>query len=192
MWHDVPGFPNVQVTEDGRVRTTDRTVMVRRKNTLFEVSRKGVELQPYLQDNGYLIVTLWKPGRTGRRPYGVHTLVCRAFHGEPPPNKPMALHDDGNRQRNHKDNLYWGDAQENAGDRGRHGRHARGEKSGSAKLTWEEVNEIRKRYVRGCRQNGSTALAGLYGVSNVSIMDIVSGRTWKQACPDAGNEIFRS
>ena len=49
--------------------------------------------------------------------------------------------------------------------------------SGKAKLTQEQVNAIRKRYVRG----GITQrfLGDLYAVNGSTIIDIVNHKTWR-------------
>lgn len=52
---------------------------------------------------------------------GVHRLVCEAFHGPAPEDKPWALHRNGQAGDNRPENLYWGNAQDNVDDMIRHG-----------------------------------------------------------------------
>ena len=47
------------------------------------------------------------------------------------------------------------------------------------KLTWDQVNEIRRTYVLQSRTRGLKALAEQYGVSVNNIHKIVRGKTWK-------------
>ncbi|AUQ57413.1 hypothetical protein PhaeoP30_00470 [Phaeobacter inhibens] len=47
------------------------------------------------------------------------------------------------------------------------------------KLTWDQVNEIRRIYVLQSRTRGLKALAEQYGVSVNNIHKIVRGKTWK-------------
>jgi uncharacterized protein YjcR len=47
------------------------------------------------------------------------------------------------------------------------------------KLSWPEVNEIRRAYRHKCRTHGLKALAEQYGVSINCIHKIVRGKTWK-------------
>lgn len=47
------------------------------------------------------------------------------------------------------------------------------------KLTWDQVNEIRRSYVRQSRTRGLKSLAERYGVSVNNIHKIVRGKTWK-------------
>ncbi len=66
----------------------------------------------------------------------------------------------------------------------RHGQHthpertARGEANGQAKLSEEQVREIRRRCRKGCRVNGQVALAREYGVSQALISLIILGEAW--------------
>ena len=81
----------------------------------------GRVLRPKTDKDGYLSVTLVHNKRV--KYARVHRLVCEAFHGGSPVDKPWALHRDGNNQNNHESNLYWGDAVENQHDAIRHGTH---------------------------------------------------------------------
>jgi hypothetical protein len=84
--------------------------------------------------------------------------------------------------------LYEGTQAANMADRDARGRSGapkrRGEKNGRAKLTLEQVAEIRASYVDGRRgpfrrsQYSQTALAAKYGVSQTVISLIVRGRIW--------------
>lgn len=47
------------------------------------------------------------------------------------------------------------------------------------KLTWDQVNEIRRDYVMRSRTHGLKALAEKYGVSVNNIHKILEGKTWK-------------
>jgi len=51
----------------------------------------------------------------------------------------------------------------------------RGELSGKAVLTKEQVTAIRQEYVRGSRTQGGRALAAKYGVAESTISYIVNG-----------------
>ena len=56
---------------------------------------------------------------------------------------------------------------------------ARGERCGRAKLTADQVREIRASYIPGKRGCGMTALAKKYGVHDYAIEMIVKRRSWK-------------
>lgn len=74
-----------------------------------------------LDKYGYFKVYLSRPGE--QTAASVHRLVAEAFHGTPPPEKPWALHRDGDPIHNTAGNLYWGDQVDNEQDKLRHGRH---------------------------------------------------------------------
>ena len=95
---------------------------------------------------GYLAYSLCtKSGRVTKK---AHRLVCEAFNGPQPPDKHHCAHRDGNPANNTPQNLYWATTKENAADRDRHGRTARGENSGARlhpeKLTTGDDHWTRK------------------------------------------------
>lgn len=81
------------------------------------------------------------------------------------------------------DHLFLGTAKENMQDCVRKGRlvhvSAKGEDGGSAKLTWEQVREIRNTYASG--GISQPALAREYGVVQGTISNILLHKTWKEA-----------
>lgn len=89
---------------------------------------------------GYLRVSLTKDKKT--KGITVHKLMTTTFIGERPKNK-QVRHLDGNKENNNLDNLKYGTALENANDRRLHFKTATGEKVGSSKLSFEDVNFIR-------------------------------------------------
>lgn len=70
--------------------------------------------------------------------------------------------------------LRWGTESENMMDKLRDGTDPRGEKHGLAKVTEEQVREMRRRYVPG---NGEM-LAREYGISRRELGRIVRGERW--------------
>ena len=54
--------------------------------------------------------TVWYRGKN----YRVHTLICRAFHGLPPDDKPEVDHINRVKSANFASNLHWVSAKENA------------------------------------------------------------------------------
>lgn len=53
----------------------------------------------------------------------VHRLVALTYLGEPPIDKPLALHKDGNKLNCDVSNLYWGNKSDNQLDTIKHGNH---------------------------------------------------------------------
>lgn len=123
----------------------------------------------------------WKKNKQG---YGkttamgevlAHRVACRLAHGEPPDDKPLALHRCG---KGHEGcvapwHLYWGDKVENAMDALGHGTLCIGEMIWNAKLTADVIPAIRRS--RGSDQE----IALAYGVARATIGDVRAGRTWK-------------
>ena len=110
----------------------------------------------------------------------VHRLVAEAFIPNPD-NKDTVNHIDGNKQNNRVSNLEWVDRTEqmlHAYDLGLKTSRV-GSANSNAKLTDEQVREIRKLYVPYSKQFGTVALAKKYGVTNRVIGLIVNGKAYK-------------
>lgn len=105
----------------------------------------------------------------------VHVAVCLAFKGPRPTPKHEVAHRDGNRTNNRPRNLRWATHTENGADTRRHGRTRPGSKNPSAKLTEEQVLEIRR-----LRNEGWTlvALGTKFGVHFTTIHLISTGEKW--------------
>lgn len=108
----------------------------------------------------------------------VHRLVATTFLGPPPDRFHEVNHIDGDRLHPCADNLEWVTRSGNI----LHSWHVlqerqalRAERGTAAKLTWDQVREIRRR-------SGTTqrALGEEFGVSHTTIRQIQKGRTWKE------------
>lgn len=153
MWKVIDSFPQYAVSTLGRVR-----------------SRRGF-LKPVLKkQTGYLVVTLRRRGK--RFQPLIHSLVLEAFVG-PRPEGHQACHNNGKRNDPRLENLRWDTVKGNHADRDRHGTTIRGEKSPFAKLTTEQVHEIRR------AEQNQPALAKKFGVSQVLISRIQLRKMWR-------------
>lgn len=76
--------------------------------------------------------------------------------------------------------LFLGTNQDNMDDMVKKRRQSRlpGEQNGKSKLTEEQVEEIRRDYVRGSRTHGQPALARKYHVAQPTIGKILRGERW--------------
>lgn len=114
-----------------------------------------------------------------RHPTGKQVLAHRyaweSIRG-PIPEGLMVLHRCGVALCVRPSHLYLGTHAENMRDRDLHGRTVRGEADGNAKLTEEQVREIRARWTGERGQRGR--LAAEYGVSPRTIYLVVTGETW--------------
>jgi hypothetical protein len=111
-WLRIPGHEGYEVSDLGRVRSVDRTIM--RRDGKPKRCR-GQILKPMVPE-GYARVRLGGQWRS------VHQLVLEAFVG-PRPDGMQVCHVDGVSTNNHLENLRWGTVSENQLDRVRHGTH---------------------------------------------------------------------
>lgn len=169
-WRDIPNWEGLyQASNQGRIRRLESKDC--RGNRIAQHM-----LTPAINKHrGYSYVTLAQ-NRTSKS-YQVHRLIALAFMG-PCPSGMQVNHVDGNKTNNAANNLEYVTGKRNV-------EHARsiglwsgkGETNNSARLTQEQVNEIRRR-----RQNGEMpkTLAEHYQVSAAHIWRIVHYRTWRE------------
>lgn len=105
----------------------------------------------------------------------VHRLVLEAFLGPCPKGKEARHFPDQSRTNNKLSNLSWATASVNQMDRVANGTSNRGERCGSAVLSWKDVEQIRRLHGR----YGYRKLASKFGVAVRTIYDIIKGLTWK-------------
>lgn len=134
---------------------------------------------------GHLKTYLYAAGHA--KSFWVHRLVALAFCGQPPTPKHEVAHNDGNAANNRADNLRWATSAENKADARRHGRMVVGERHYMAKLTEEQVREIRRTYKRGTITQ--KAIAARLGVHRVLVSKVVLGKIWRHvdASVDSGS-----
>ena len=134
-WKPVVGYEGLyEVSSLGRVRRLDTMVEMppsRRHPDGWVRTVRGGVLRPgrfmRTSNTHYLSVALCREGR--QRSFGVHILVCAAFHGPKPFPKAEVRHLDGDGTNNVTDNLCWGTRSENMQDIIRHGRNVNGNKT---------------------------------------------------------------
>jgi hypothetical protein len=124
--------------------------------------------------HGYRQIAMMVAGKEER--FQVHCLILEAFKG-PKPEGMEAAHDNGKREDNRIDNLFWRTPKSNWDDKRRHGTACEGDKSYLAKLTADQVREIRRMPNvdwEKCKEIGAHL-----GVTGQAIMNIVQRKTWK-------------
>jgi hypothetical protein len=160
-WKPIIGYEGYyEISSFGRVKSLPR------------VKCKGIIRKPKIDKFGYHRMFLSKNGVS--KDFAVHRLVMAAFVGECP-NGQEVRHLDGNPSNNHLSNLTYGTKKENQADRLLHGTSNRGQRSGLAKLTEEDVLNIRHLFETGIRK---TKLSEMFGVSFRNIDKIVKRETW--------------
>ena len=170
-WRPIPGFPQYDVSDAGNVRSRRVPIDGRRSH------RKLPHLMtPYVNKLGYRQVILLKPNRT--KPYRrfVHRLVAMTFLPNPDSLSDVA-HEDGVPGHDHVSNLRWASHTSNQMDMRKHGTMQDGEKCVTAKLTAEQVEQIKAAkeiFGRGIQR----VLAARFGVSKAQISRIVNGQRW--------------
>lgn len=102
-----------------------------------------------------------------------HRAVCKIVHGEPPSLRHQAAHSCGNGHLGcvNKRHLSWKTAAENNADKIDHGTHCLGHRNGKAKLTLDQVAEIKS--LAG--EKSQYAIAAMYGVSQFAIARVLRG-----------------
>lgn len=175
FWKPVLGHEgSYEVSNLGRVRSLDRIAEYERRDQysgrIITVRRRhrGAVLRPGRMSGGHLSVAI---GRGNTRT--VHSLVLEAFVG-PCPTGMECLHKNGKHQDNRLANLRWGTRSENLHDAVRHGHKPIGEAVHTAKLTREQVREIREKI----GMSSYAEIAREYGVTASAIQSIKTGRTW--------------
>jgi hypothetical protein len=176
-WLPCPGFEGFyEVSDLGRVR----------RAKAGHATYAGRVLKPTPDKDGYPRLSLYTDGKQSLR--HVHCLVAQAFIPNPL-NLPQVNHIKGTEKWNCSvDNLEWttqsGNTQ-HAYDTGLLVA-ASGEKHGNAKLTQQQVDEIRSRYIPGVnsviRGNGAE-LAKEFGTSRTYINSVFNGQRWKHSLP---------
>jgi len=165
----IPGFPRYCVAEDGTVLS-----ICVQGSTAVRPWSKARRLTPTISSRGYPQVMLRDMGGR-RRQITVHTILLSVYV-EPRPQGKECRHLDGNKTHNHISNLAWGTTRENQLDRWLHGTSDHGERSVCAKLTNDDVLQIRQRAANGVSYR---AIAKDFPVAKSNIWLIVTRRTWK-------------
>ena len=179
VWRPVPDWWDYEVSNLGRVRSIDRRYDCpanNRQKRPFTKFVKGRMLKVNLDSRGYRTVNM-SCMEAGQKRERIGRMVLMAFVGKPPAGKPCALHGPGGRTDDRLSNLSWGSYSENNGrDRFRDGTFftpaLKGEQQGRAKLTADDVAEIRK------WRNTHAEAALIYGVSQQLISRIRLNGCW--------------
>ena len=168
-FRQIADFPRYAISEDGIVLSICITGKGAYRSLPWNKARR---LASPMDSHGYKRVELY--GR-GRKRVFVHALVLESFVG-PCPNGMECRHLDGDKTNNHVTNLTWGTRSENVHDTLLHGTSNHGERSGSAKLTNDDVLQIRQRAADGELHR---VIAEDFPVARNTITRIVNRLRWK-------------
>lgn len=132
---------------------------------------------------GYMGVVLYHPNGKSRT-HMIHRLVANAFIGESPSDVHQVNHLDGNKSNNHVKNLEWVTPSENVLHSIKTGLRVPsvGEQHGRAKLTWEQVNQIRSMKRSGCGWKRPTLreIGKQFGVTHTCVFKILNNQRWTE------------
>lgn len=171
-WVEIKGYEGLySVSNLGNVKSEQR--ITKRTSNLGNNANyclKEKILKPWKTTKGYLEVTLRKENKACV--FLVHRLVARAFLGEIPENLEVC-HWNGVRTDNFVENLRIDTVSSNRLDMRRHKTDRRGAGHPLAKLTKEQVMEIRKN-----NSKSQNALATRYNVARSTIWRIKHGISW--------------
>lgn len=172
-----PSFPGYSASESGEIisHRKRRGIPGKRGGTSAYIDDShNRPLKPFQRKKGYLNVSIMTPqGKI--RPVGVHRLVADAFLG-PIPEGAQVRHLDDCPSNNVPENLAYGDALDNAGDRQRLGGYLKGSSHQNSKLSSEQVQQI-----RGLRKNGEKVkdIAARFKSGISTIESIIYGKSYK-------------
>jgi hypothetical protein len=156
QWLNVVGFEGLyEVSNYGQVRSV-KTGQIK-KQTVGKIDKR-------------FYLGLWINNK--QKIVKPHRLVLEAFVGKCPDGM-ECCHNDGNAFNNHLNNLRWDTPKNNHADKVKHGTTNRGERCGTAKLTLEQVNSIRK------DNRLQHVIAEEYGVRQSLISRIKNGVRWQ-------------
>ena len=169
-WKEIEGFDGFyQVSNLGRVKSVGGLCgTVKRKPHILKISKtKGGYERVRLQHNGKDITIR------------VHQLVAKAFVDNPL-NKETVNHKDGNKLNNVFTNLEWSTRSEQLFHAYKMNlrKSKRGSSNVNAKLTEQQVEEIRSMYIPMSREFGTVALSKKYNVSHRVIGLIVANKSY--------------
>lgn len=168
VYKDIPNFPGYRAGSDGSIWSCWKSNGIGQK--VMSLRWKRLKPSPRKRD-GRGRCSLKASDGTYIRLYVSH-FVLFAFVG-PCPEGLEACHDDGICTNDAPSNLRWDTHSANLLDRRRHGTNVQGEKINTAKLTTNEVLEIR-RIGKPLKQH-----AIRYGVSEALVSAILKRKVWQ-------------
>jgi len=162
-WHEIPGVSGLELSGDLRFRGP----------RVLRKLRHDCNGRPYVQARK--VVNHESDGRVREGRVMLHRAVMSVVLGRQLARDEFVCHRDDDRRNNWPQNLYIGDYHSNAADSLRNGGRVRGEQHPSAKLSDEQVREIRRALARGERGSdlaracgGSAGSSTACGVSRAS------------------------
>lgn len=166
IWKPVKGYEGFyEVSNLGRVKSLDRIDSLGRNH-------KGIILRPNHNRHGYEYVCLRKNGN--KKFKNIHRIVAEAFI-ENPSELPQVNHKDEDKTNNRVDNLEWCTAKYNMNYGDRNKKAGLSLRGANAKITEDDVREIRTLSKKGVTQD---VLAEMFGISQTQVGRIIRYERW--------------
>jgi hypothetical protein len=175
-WRDIVGHEGkLQVSNLGRIRSVARTnTFIGRWGQTYSRWIKSVIRVQTPSKGGYLGISGYlDDGKQVR--IRTHIAVLEVFRGPRPGPDYDGCHDDGDNTNNVLDNLSWRTKSSNNMDKELHGTDQKGSRNGTAKLTEDQVRDIKRRLAA----ETLSALAREFDVSVTNIWQIKKGLKWQ-------------
>lgn len=178
IWKPCPHFYLYEVSSHGRVRSKDR--IIKKKSGMskrhIDYVYNGKILDGWIcPTTGYPRVSLREDLKTKIIMKSVHSLVCEAFHGEPPSPEHTVDHKDGVRTNNFYKNLRWATHSEQRHTQKQLGTLSAGDKHYLSVIPDADIPLIRKECVPRCKEHGANAIAKRYNVTRQCVSRILRG-----------------
>ena len=158
---------------------------MRKSSSTMTLLKKLQSLIFVREDGCWMFLGPWNSHGYGHLSYDAHVYrahrVSWELHKGPIPDNLNVLHKCDNRWCVNPEHLFLGTLKDNADDMRAKGRDSYGdnfgENNGQAKLTEDEVRQIRQLLSSG--QYTQTAIGDMFGVGRGAVKQIKSGRTWR-------------
>jgi hypothetical protein len=160
QWKQIEDFPVYEISNLGNVRK----------------SLKGGSYKPIVSNPApyYLMFSTWINGILQRR--YVHREVLKAFSPSEDPTLTHVCFKNGDHTDTRLENLYWSSQARRMVRRFHENGYERGEDHFAAKLTEQDVRDIRQAWQEGT--SSQSAMARKYGMHPSTINNIIAGRYW--------------
>lgn len=157
-WRQVPGFPDYDVSNLGKIRTWK--------------SGKPVMMKIRIGSDGYPRVTI-QDSKGLKKVCRVHVLTARAFLG---PARGRLVRHKSRSKKAALSNIEYGSYMDNHRDKYRDGTDQRGEKNSQAELTKKHARQIYK--LKG--KMTQKEISETFGISRQAVSDIHRRITWSE------------
>lgn len=161
IWVTHPKYEGYEFSSLGRIRS-------------YWKSKTPILKSYHLRGDGYLAVSLRVGNDLIERPK-VSRVILEAFKGYPEDPTLMCCHNNGNRLDDRICNLRWDTSKNNVDDMRKHGTMLVGSKHPNAKLTEEDVIQIKTTLL----EYTSPVVAKMFNVSPRLIRFIRQGKQWR-------------